>query len=144
MTERSEPEWTDDDFIPREEQDPLERLRDDILRQIVQGVPRDEVEEELVKQGYRLEYAIALVDSVKRSPRRAERRERILRALTEASAAPHPELIFGKTPAVSQPDTRSQRAAIPGWVFIRGGILLLLVAFLLLDAVVLYWLATKL
>jgi hypothetical protein len=44
-------------------------LRDRILRQLVQGVPRERIEEELVRQGYALEYAIALVDSGRRTGR---------------------------------------------------------------------------
>jgi hypothetical protein len=173
MTERGEAEWTEDDFIPREGQDPLEQLRDGILRQLVQGVPRERIEEELVRQGYALEYAIALVDSVKRTGRhdgviygtrtynggglvffdedpnskgrrrRAERGQRKIRAVTEASVAPNPELIFDETPVVSESRAGSRRAVAPPWVFILGAIILLLGGIVLLAATVLYWLANQ-
>lgn len=50
--------------------DPIERLRTYILQKLLRGVPRGEIEDELIGKGYEVQYAIQMVDSVKRSAER--------------------------------------------------------------------------
>lgn len=51
--------------------DPIERLRSYVLQKLLRGVPRGQIEDELIAKGYEVQYSIQLVDSVKRG---AERR----------------------------------------------------------------------
>jgi hypothetical protein len=53
-----------------EEPDPIERLRTYILQKLLRGVPRGEIEDELIRKGYDVQYAIQMVDSVKRGAER--------------------------------------------------------------------------
>jgi hypothetical protein len=50
--------------------DPIERLRAYILQKLLRGVPRGEIEDELIRKGYEVQYAIQMVDSVKRGAER--------------------------------------------------------------------------
>jgi hypothetical protein len=50
--------------------DPIERLRTYILQKLLRGVPRGEIEDELIGKGYDVQYAIQIVDSVKRNAER--------------------------------------------------------------------------
>jgi hypothetical protein len=60
-------EWTDEDFIPRAEPHVLDQLREEIRQKLADGIPREQVEDELIRDGRDPEYAVALVDSVRRS-----------------------------------------------------------------------------
>ena len=67
MTQPGQPEWSDDNLSRPPEPDALARLREEILRQLVQGRPRGEIEDDLIRDGHSAEYAVALVDSVMRT-----------------------------------------------------------------------------
>ena len=67
MSRPDDAEWTDEDFIPRAEPHVLDQLREEIRRKLAAGIPREEVEDELIRDGRAPDYAVALVDSVRRT-----------------------------------------------------------------------------
>jgi hypothetical protein len=62
-------EWTDEDFIPSDEPDPVEKMRQEVRQRLADGATQREVEEELVARGLEPAYATAVVSSVRNSGR---------------------------------------------------------------------------
>ena len=52
-----EPEWTDEEFLSSPEPDPIEKLRADVRRMLVDGRSPREVEDELIRRGLDPAYA---------------------------------------------------------------------------------------
>jgi len=152
MAPSSDPEWTDEGFVSREGADPLEQLRDSILRLLIQGVPRGEIFDGLINQGYKAEYAAGLIDSVmqigrhdgdvhgtatyyggnlvsfdedwssKRRRRMAERGQRKIREMKAGTVEPPAELCFDETPNPSKPVRRCWISFIRRLLLIMVGV----------------------
>jgi hypothetical protein len=152
MAQSRDPEWTEEDSIPRADADPLEQLRESILRLLNQGVLRGEIFDNLIQQGYRAEYASGLIDSVmqtgkhdslisgtatyhggnlvrfeedslsKRRRRIAERGQRKIREIKAEAVDAPAELCFDE--AVDQREAlhRSGRSFIRRWLLITVGV----------------------
>jgi hypothetical protein len=75
MARSSESEWTGEDPLFGEHANRIDDLRKFTLRQLIQGVPRGLIEDDLVRQGCSIEYAVGLVDSVSRTASQREIRE---------------------------------------------------------------------
>jgi hypothetical protein len=65
-------EWTDEDFVPRDdlgkgEDDPVEQLREYVRRRLKEGATQAEVENELVSGGLDPTFATELVSSVRKT-----------------------------------------------------------------------------
>jgi hypothetical protein len=58
-------DWTDADFMPRDDPDLIEALRNHIRHRLYQGATRRQVEDELIAQGIDPTYAIEIVSSVR-------------------------------------------------------------------------------
>ena len=152
MATSSDPEWTDEGFVSREDTDPVKQLRESILRLLIQGVTRGEIFDGLVNQGYTAEYAAGLIDSVmqtgrhdgvvhgtatyyggnlvgfdedwnsKRRRRLAEREQRKVREMKEGTVEPPAELRFDETPNPSKPVRRYWRTFILSLLLIMVGV----------------------
>jgi hypothetical protein len=163
MAPSSEPEWTDEGFVSQEGADPLEQMREWILRLLIQGVPRGEIFDGLINQGCKAEYASGLIGSVmqtgrhdgvvhgtvtyyggtpvffdedwssKRRRRSAERGQRKIREMKEGTFEPPAELCFDESPNPSKPVRRYSRS------FIRP-LLLIMLGVGCAVAAALYWL----
>jgi len=64
MASSNEPEWTDEDFIARDQPDPIETLRQYIRQRLRQGATQPELEDELTRQGLDSTYVAELIRSV--------------------------------------------------------------------------------
>jgi hypothetical protein len=88
--------------VPEEPPDPIERLRSYVLQKLLRGVPRGQIEDELIAKGYDVQYSIQLVASVTRN---AERKGGSSALLDDAEV---PEL----PPAVQFEEAREQIEAM--------------------------------
>ena len=126
---------------PEAPQDPIERLRTYILQKLLRGEPRTAIEDELIAKGYEIQYAIQIVDSVKRSAeRRAGPAELLLEGdlpelpapvyFDEAQQQLETMAVFTVPPGTPRPKPRSDLArrlflvlSIIGLVLLGGGLL---------------------
>lgn len=82
--------------------DPIEQLRAYVLQRMLRGVPRTAIEEELIAHGYDVQYALTLVDSVRRS---AEKK-------AMQGALPNADELPAELPPVGVNEVQEQLAAM--------------------------------
>jgi hypothetical protein len=111
MSSPDEHELTDDDFIPRNEADPVETLRQYIRQRLRSGATQREVEDELTKQGLDPTYAMELTSSVRTAGQPAELEVGVEFIVNGASAGFFKNPMFERKLRLMKRQQRQQREA---------------------------------